>query len=443
MRAEGLRGRIDWVLVGAIFGLVLIGSVAILSAAEPLPHYSQILQRHFLALGIGTVLFVFGLGFNYQIFQDQSKMLYAITIAVMICVLVFGVEQRGTRGWLQFRYFSFQPSELARLGTLLVLANVLDRRAKGAHSVKYVLVAFAVVFPVMALILREPDFSSTLIFIPMLFGMLFCGGANIAHLLAMGIYGAVALTMPLLWTLLSLRPEWVADSALLGFFMRLRDFDMPLLLAVLGIFLAMYGLWWLSAQLRFRAPAPYFGVAACILAAGLASGTLLDHQLKGYQRNRFVAFLVPEVDPRGAAYNVQQAQISIGSGGLWGKGVFSGTQSQLGFLPERHTDFIYAVIGEEMGFLGTMSVLVLYMLLLWRIVNAARLARDRYGYLVCCGLTAISAFYLIINMGMCIGLVPVAGIPLPLVSYGGSNLAVTLFAMGIVANIYSKRYAFY
>ena len=131
------------------------------------------------------------------------------------------------------------------------------------------------------------------------------------------------------------------------------------------------------------------------------------------------------------------------SGGLWGKGAFSGTQSQLGFLPERHTDFIYAVIGEEMGFLGGMSVLGLYLLLLWRIVNTARLARDRYGYMVCCGFAAVYGFYLLLNVGMCVGLVPVAGVPLPLLSYGGSSLAVTLFSMGIVANIYSRRYAFY
>ncbi|MFH1723401.1 MAG: FtsW/RodA/SpoVE family cell cycle protein [Elusimicrobiota bacterium] len=437
------RGRIDWPLVGAIVGLVLVGSVAMLSAASPLPYYSQILQRHFLALGAGTVLFVFGLGFNYQIFQDQSKTLYILALGLMVLVLLVGDVQRGTRGWLRSPYFSFQPSEFARIVMILVLAAYLDRRAKASSTVGYVLGAFGVVLPVLALILLEPDFSSALTFFPMLLVMLFCGGANIAHLLAMTAYGAVALFLPLLWTLLSLRPEWTASSATLGFFLRLREFDLPLLLTVAGIFFVVYIAWRLALQLRVHAPAPYFVVTAIILAVGLGSGALVDHQLKGYQRARFVAFLVPEVDPRGAAYNVQQAQIAIGSGGLWGKGVFSGTQSRLGFLPERHTDFIYAVIGEEMGFVGSMSVLALYMLLLWRVVNTARVARDRYGYLVCCGVAAISAFYLLVNVGMCLGLVPVAGVPLPLVSYGGSNLAVTLLSMGIVANIYSRRYAFY
>ncbi|MEE8424790.1 MAG: rod shape-determining protein RodA [Elusimicrobiota bacterium] len=447
MRAEhgGPRTRIDWVLVGTVTALVLIGTVAILSAASPLPHYDQIRQRHFMALGIGIALFFVGLGFNYQIFQDQSKTIYVLTILMMILVLVVGDVQRGQRAWLRFPYFSFQPSELARITTILVLANYLDRRGVRSKmvTVRHVLGAFAVAAPVMGLILLEPDFSSTLSFFPMLLGMLFCAGASAAPLIAMGAFGTVTLMMPLLWALLAMHPEWTKSWVLLSYFASLKNFDLPLFLTVGGIFVAAYLIWKLTAELRMQAPAPLFIVAAAILAAGLVSGILFDHQLKGYQRDRLVAFLIPEADPKGAAYNVEQAQIAIGSGGLWGKGVFSGTQSRLGFLPERHTDFIYAVIGEEMGFLGAMSVLGLYLLLLWRIVHTARLARDRYGYLVCCGLAAIYGFHLMVNVGMCVGLVPVAGVPLPFLSYGGSSLAVTLFSMGIVANIYSRRYAFY
>ncbi|OIO11156.1 MAG: hypothetical protein AUJ52_02420 [Elusimicrobia bacterium CG1_02_63_36] len=438
-----IRGRIDWAMVGAMAGLIAIGSVAILSAASPLPYYSSILQKHFLALGIGVLLFVFGLGFNYQIFQDQAKTIYGLVVIMMIAVLLIGDTQRGTKGWIRFPFFSFQPSELARVGTMLALANFLDRRGKTSHRVGYVLGAFGVVFPILALILMEPDFSGTLPFFPMLLGMLFCGGASIGHLIAMGGYATLTLALPLLWTMLSLRPEWIADSILLNGFMKIRQFDAEFMIALAVVVAGVWGLYKLLQMLRFNVQVPAFLAAAGILAAGLASGVLVDHQLKGYQRNRFVAFLVPGADPRGAAYNVQQAQVAIGSGGLWGKGVFSGTQSRLGFLPERHTDFIYAVIGEEMGFIGTMSVLALYMFLLWRIVNAARVARDRYGYLVCCGMAATMAFYMLINVGMCLGLVPVAGVPLPFISYGGSNLAITLFAMGIVGNVYSRRYAFY
>jgi rod shape determining protein RodA len=143
-------------------------------------------------------------------------------------------------------------------------------------------------------------------------------------------------------------------------------------------------------------------------------------------------FLSPEADPKGAGYNLLQARIAIGSGGLLGKGIFSGTQSRLGFVPERHTDFILAVVGEEMGFWGTMLVMGLYVIILSRIRISARLARDRFGYLLCCGIFAMFMVYFFINFGMLLGLSPVAGVPLPLLSYGGSNLVATLVALGLV-----------
>lgn len=441
--AGSLRGRIDWVLVGALAAMLAIGCVAILSAAEGLPYYTAIRHKHFIALGFGLLLFMIALGFNYQIFQDQSKIIYALSLVMMASVLLVGEVQRGQRAWIRLPFFSFQPSELARVTTILVLANYLDRNGRKANTVGFVVGAFAWAAPVIALILLEPDFSSTLSFFPMVLGMLFCAGANAAALGALAGFGGVTVSLPLAWTLLGAHPDWIAHSAALRLFMSLREFGPVLLGAVLAVFLLAYLSWKLASALRFNAPAAYYGVAALIVSVGLASGAAFDHQLKGYQRDRFMAFVLPKADPKGASYNVRQAQIAIGSGGLWGKGIFSGTQSQLGFLPERHTDFIYAVVGEEMGFLGAMAVLGLYLTLLWRVIHAARLARDRYGSLLCCGVASVYAFYLFVNVGMCLGLMPVAGVPLPLLSYGGSNLAMTLFALGIVGNVYSRRYAFY
>lgn len=436
-----MRGRVDWILVAAATGLVVFGTLGILSAASPLPNYGSIVQKHFAAIGLGILFFLFGLGFNYQIYQDQSKTLYVFTILLMLGVLVFGSLQRGQRAWIKFPFFSFQPSELARILTLLVLANFLDRRSKKIQDVATVLGAFAIVAPVMVLILKEPDFSSTLSFFPILIVMLFCAGANLAQLAAMAFYGALTLGLPLAWTMLSMNPDWTGAVPAAGMFLRLSETQWPLAAAVAGIFVAAYAGWRLFLMARLQVPGVVFAVAAFIAAGGLFSAALVNRQLKGYQRNRVVAFLTPEADPRGAGYNVQQAQIAIGSGGLWGKGVFSGTQAQLGFLPERHTDFIFAVIGEEMGFLGALGVLALYLTLVWRIVNSARMARDRYGYLVCCGLAAFYGFSLLVNVGMCLGMVPVAGIPLPLVSYGGSSLTMTLLGVGIAENIYARRYA--
>jgi rod shape determining protein RodA len=201
------------------------------------------------------------------------------------------------------------------------------------------------------------------------------------------------------------------------------------------------GAWYLAGMMRLRLRPIIFIAIPIIFSAGLLSGIAVNAKLKGYQRNRFVAYVAPQEDIQGAAYHVHQSEIAIGSGGLLGKGLFAGTQSQLGFLPERHTDFIYAVVGEEMGFWGTMGILGLYLLLVWRVVTAARAARDAYGYLVCCGFASMFGFALTLNIGMCLAVIPVAGIPLPLISYGGSSLAITLWSLGIVANIYARRYA--
>jgi len=168
---------------------------------------------------------------------------------------------------------------------------------------------------------------------------------------------------------------------------------------------------------------------------------MVKNQMKDYQQKRLEVFLSPETDPRGAGYNLLQARIAIGSGGILGRGIFSGTQSRLGFVPERHTDFILAVVGEEMGFWGMLLVTGLYVLMMGRIMQGARLARDRFGYLVNCGIFAMFLVYFCINFGMLLGLAPVAGVPLPLVSYGGSNLVATLMAIGIAESVYARRYA--
>ena len=165
--------------------------------------------------------------------------------------------------------------------------------------------------------------------------------------------------------------------------------------------------------------------------------------LKNYQRQRIMATFNSELDPRGIGYQAQQSKIAIGSGGVLGKGIFQGTQSQLGFLPARHTDFIFAVLAEEAGLAGALAVLGLYFWLLWRILNFTRAARDRTGLLLIVGVASLISFHLLINVGMVIGLVPIAGIPLPLLSYGGSSMMSTFFGLGLILNVQVRRFLYY
>jgi len=438
---SGLGGRVDWTFVAAVASLVAAGTLAMLSAASTTIYYSAILQKHFIALTLGAILFTLTVAFNYQIFQDQSKCVYGVALFILIAVLVVGTTSRGHRAWLRFAGFSFQPAEFARVLTVLVLADLLDRRARQARDVSTVLMALAVAAPVMFLILKQPDYSTALTFLPMITGMLFCAGADLFHLLLVFGYGVLTLSVPLVYTFCQTRFPGAAAGSLPVLVLATSKMGWATLAVVvcLGALSAMA--WRMATWMRLQVKPHLFLAVPVILSGSLLTGVALNRQLKSYQRNRFVAFVAPHTDVQGAAYNVIQSKVAIGSGGAWGKGLFSGTQSKLGFLPERHTDFIFANLGEEMGFLGTSLILGLYMVVLWRIVTAARQARDRYGYLVCAGLASMFAFVMALNIGMCVGLMPVAGIPLPLISYGGSSLVINLWSLGIVANIYARRYA--
>ena len=183
----------------------------------------------------------------------------------------------------------------------------------------------------------------------------------------------------------------------------------------------------------------YIGI---MIGAGVAAMPFFWHFLRDYQRQRLLVFINPNVDPLGAGYNIIQSKVAIGSGGLIGKGWLNGTQNQLNFLPERHTDFIFSVIGEEWGFLGIVAVILLYFLIIKRALTIASSTSDMYGRLVASGIAVMFSFQVIINMGMTVGVMPVVGIPLPLISYGGSSLLATLVAIGLLVNVGMRRSTF-
>ena len=374
-------------------------------------------------------------------FQDQAKALYAAVLVLLVAVLLIGTVHKGHKAWIHFGIFTFQPAEFGRIAVVLVLAAFLDSRARRIRDFSTIILAMLMVSPIMLLILKQPDYSTTLTLIPIMLGMFFCAGADVGHLLAASSFAGSAVAVPLVYTYVQVNYPNAAPGSLAYFVLQTLSLGAATAGLLIGLGLVSVAVWRLAVMLRMHARPIVFVTAPVILSAGLLSGMLINRQMKSYQRNRFIAYVAPQADIQGASYHVHQSQIAIGSGGPWGKGLFNGTQSQLGFLPERHTDFIYAVVGEEMGFVGTMTILALYLLLIWRIVTIGKLARDQYGFLVCSGLATMFAFELTLNVGMCLGLMPVAGIPLPLISYGGSSLVVTLWSLGIVANIYSRRYA--
>jgi rod shape determining protein RodA len=269
--------------------------------------------------------------------------------------------------------------------------------------------------------------------------MLYVAGVNLFYFALLGAFALAACAFPVLWTFAALHPEVVETNGLMYITARMAHSWVYAACFCAAVLSAFAFVWQVLKQFRVYLPAIFVFIMACAVIAGFWSGFFVNKHLKNYQRKRIEAFLSPEADPKGAGYNVLQAQIAMGAGGVTGKGLFSGTQSKLGFVPEKHTDFILAVLGEELGLLGTLGVLALYMVLLWRTAAIASMASDMYGSLVCCGVFGIFFTYMMVNFGMLIGFMPVAGVPLPFISYGGSNLVASMWAFGLVEGVYSRR----
>ena len=217
VRAQSsMSGRVDWTFIAAVAGLIVAGSLAMLSAASTTVFYDAILRKHLIALTLGATLFTLTLAFNYQVFQDQSKFMYVLAILIVGGTLILGRISRGQRSWVHLAGFSFQPAEMARTLVVLALADFLDRRARRPGDLATMLGSLALAAPVMFLILKQPDFSTALTFVPAILGMLFCAGADIFQLLVIFGYGGMAIMIPLVYTICQVRYPFAADTSLPG-----------------------------------------------------------------------------------------------------------------------------------------------------------------------------------------------------------------------------------
>jgi len=435
------RTNTDYIFTGAVFALAALGTVCVMSAVAGTAAGAHVVRTHLIALPIAVLAFFLGRFFNYQIYQEQWKWLYGAVIFILILVLIPGVGsyQRGSRSWITLPLFSLQPSEICRVAMILVVSAYIAFNAKRVKEPLVPLAVFAIMVPVFFLIMKQPDFSSIVISMPVLLALLYCAGVDAFYLVLIFLFGFLAAAFPVAWTYIYLHPDILKNSALTRFFYALSSEVLYMFIFCAGVFLLTYLAGLILKQFRIYAPYLVLVLTACVIVGGYGAALFVNGRMKDYQRKRVEVFLAPASDPKGAGYNVLQAQIAMGSGGILGKGVFSGTQSRLGFVPEKHTDFILAVVGEELGLWGTLTVLALYFIMLWRIFLIAYSSSDFYGYLVCGGIFGMFFIYACVNFGMLIGLAPVAGIPLPLISYGGSNLVASMWALGIVQSVYSHR----
>ena len=353
----------DWTLAALALGLALIGIVNLVSAAPEAPgRIPGLALRQLVWLGAGIGVMGAVLLIDYRAWERLAVPLYGVGLVLLVSVLLVGPVIKGSQRWLVFGPVHLQPSELAKLTIVLVLARFVHRRPPGPEArLRELFVPLLLVAIPVGLVLQQPDLGSGLLLL------------------------LVAGTFLLL---------------------------VPVPLRALG---------WMAAVL---------GATAC--------GTWFFY-LHDYQKERVLTFLNPELDPLGAAYHTIQSQIAVGSGGFFGKGFLEGSQSQLQFLPEQPTDFVFSVLAEEWGFVGAAVVLLLYLALLLHGLVVARTAKNLFGSALALGAVAVLFWPAAINLAMVVGLLPVVGVPLPFLSYGGSSLLVSLVATGVLMNVSMRR----
>jgi rod shape determining protein RodA len=401
--ASYFEEHIDYRTALIAIALVVMGLISIYSATYD-AQASDVSYKQLLFAGAGVVLVIVLTFFPFRFLQLISYPSYFLSILLLASVLLLGKTVSGSTSWFNLGPFRLQPSEFAKITTVLALATYLARSDVNLQRFKDLMVAAGIVLLPVALIMMQPDTGTAMIYMGMFFPVLYWGGAS-------------------KFTLLSIvAPGVAAVAALFG--------TTPFLIAVivLGVFL------YLTKEHRIVAAV----VFSVMVLVGISVQFIYDG-LRPYQQKRIATFLDPGADPLGAGYNILQSKVAIGSGGLFGKGYLRGTQTQLNFIPEQWTDFIFCVPGEEFGFLGAATVLILFTGLLTRGIHTASVVKNKYGSHLAIGITSIFAVHVVMNVGMSLGLLPVVGVPLPFLSYGGSALLTNMGMVGILLNLYSNR----
>lgn len=362
--------NLDIPLVLSVLALMVLGAIVVYSASytrllttgDPF-HY---VKRQVLFGFVGTIGLIFTLFIDYRVWRRWYKLIYGANLIMLSTVLLLGTTVSGSQRWFRIGSQNIQPSELAKLAIILVLARFLEKpeNFKGWK----ILYPLLLVAPPMGLIILQPDMGTSMVFVGILFSMLYLAGAKTAHVLGLGITG-------------------------------------------IGLMLT-------TIYLSFH------NIVSII---------------KPYQVTRLLVFLNPYSDPTGSGWNVIQSMIAIGSGGFFGKGLLQGSQNQLSFLPANHTDFVFSVLAEEFGFIGAITLLTLYLVVIWRGLRIAGMAKDRFGMLLAAGSVSMFVFQLIINVGMTLGIMPVTGLPLPFITSGGSTMLTSLLGIGIILNVGLRR----
>ncbi len=404
-----VNDMLDWGLLLSVAAALGMGLISIYSAAFGMGS-DAIFKRQVFYAGVGIVAAIVLFFLPERVIRNLAYPMYGVGVLLLAAVLTpLGHEVNGQRCWIQIGSFSFQPSEFAKISTLLAVARLTGRKGFTIQSIRDLASVAGLFLLPVALIMMQPDTGSATVFLAMLLGVYMWIGGDLFLLYLVG-------TAP-----------FVAASALYGvLFDNMIWFVIISALVTIGAFLFKRNL--------------VVTIMACLLliGAGLAVKPAFS-SLEPYQQGRLITLFEPERNPRGSGYHVIQSKLAVGSGGFSGKGFLKGTQTQLRYIPEQWTDFIFCVPTEEFGFIGGVIVIALLVSIVFRSLNIASLARSPFASVIAIGFVSLLTYHTLVNIGMAIGLFPVMGIPLPFLSAGGTSLIANVAVIGLMLNFYKTR----
>ncbi len=398
----------DFPTLLVMLSLIAIGLISIYSATYD-AEMSKFFTKQLVFTGVGALGLVVAMFMPTHWLKLSTPVLYGISLLFLVAVLIFGHTINGQKCWLSIGGFQFQPSEFAKLTTLLMLGRFLEGKGVNIKSIRDLGIMAGIVFLPMLLVLAEKDTGTSSVFMAMLMGTLLWGGADLFMLYVLACLPFVGVS---------------------GMYAELQQIRYPMF-AILAVVSA--------GAIAFRRNIVITAVTIVMfIGIGFSTGVVFNH-LPAHSQGRIRTLFEPEKFPRDEGYHVIQSMMAVGSGGLTGKGFLHGTQTQLRYIPEQWTDFIFCVPGEEFGFIGSVTVLGLLGFLILRIERIARVVKSEFESTIAFGLAAVLLYHTIVNIGMAIGVFPIMGIPLPFLSSGGTALIVNMTAIGMLLNFYRVK----
>lgn len=385
--------------------------------------------------GLGLAFLVFFAIYDYRKLERPAYWLFAALIVILIYTRIFGRYVNGARSWIGIGDFGIQPSEFGKVIFILTLAKYLDN-SQNENQLKRLFVASMIFALPTGLILIQPDMGTATVYIPIFFVMCFLAGIPMRYL---GFLLLSGISM-IVFTILPVWNEYI-EHGNATFVNILTNLNLKLIVSLATLLISIISI---IVRRYFNGKRYYYWIAYAfmIITIGLVFSTFSGKILKDYQIKRLIVFMDPSVDPLGAGWNIIQSKIAIGSGGTLGRSFLHGTQSHYRFLPQQSTDFIFSILSEELGFLGGAFVFVLYFILMFRTLLIIKKCNIRFGIYIASGILALLFIHFFINIGMVMGIMPITGIPLLFLSYGGSSLLTAMSCMGLLMSINYRKFDF-